>query len=121
MKQNYQDSMLRKQRQLPPTKEGNTGERIDTNTYVVNTSTLSNGRSQGNLDVTDNGSLNGTMRSPRTPSTHHKNGSTYHSNPVRSSHIDKVINSSTLHNFIYLYRALCRKGGIPHILPTDEA
>ena len=37
-----------------------------------------------NLDVTDNGgggSLNGTMKGPRTPSTHHKNGSTYHSNP----------------------------------------
>ena len=36
----YQDSTIRKQHTRPPTKEGNTGERIDTNTYVVNTSTL---------------------------------------------------------------------------------
>jgi len=89
LKQNYQDSTIRKQHTRPPTKEGNTGERIDTNTYVVNTSTLGpdarNGsRMMHNLDVTDNGgggSLNGTMKGPRTPSTHHKNGSTYHSNP----------------------------------------
>ena len=37
LKQNYQDTLLRKGKP-PPTKDGNTGERIDTNTFVANTS-----------------------------------------------------------------------------------
>ena len=40
LKQNYQDTMLRK-RAAPPTKDGNTGERIDTNTFITNTSLVS--------------------------------------------------------------------------------
>ena len=47
------------------------GERIDTNTFI-----LQNG------DYTkSNGSLNGTLRPPKTP-TLQKNGKPYHSNPV---------------------------------------
>jgi len=90
LKQNYQESVMRRRQLATPTKEGNTanGERIDTNTYVVNSSLngrsafldVSGGGGGGGLD--GGGSLNGTMRSgPRTPSAHHKNGSTYHSNP----------------------------------------
>ena len=37
LKQNYQDTLMRKRTPLP-TKDGNTGERIDTNTFVTNTS-----------------------------------------------------------------------------------
>ena len=37
LKQNYQDSLMRR-RPPPPTKDGKTGERIDTNTFVANTS-----------------------------------------------------------------------------------
>ena len=40
LKQNYQDTLLRKRNPVP-TKDGNTGERIDTNTFVTNTSLVS--------------------------------------------------------------------------------
>ena len=40
LKQNYQDTLNRR-RAPPPTKDGNTGERIDTNTFVANTSLVS--------------------------------------------------------------------------------
>ena len=71
LKQNYQETVMRR-KPPPPTKEANTGERIDTNTFI-----LSNGDYSRS-----NGSLNGTLRSPRTPSTLPKNGKGYHSNPV---------------------------------------
>ena len=71
LKQNYQKTVMRR-KPPPPTKEANTGERIDTNTFI-----LSNGDYSRS-----NGSLNGTLRSPRTPSTLPKNGKGYHSNPV---------------------------------------
>jgi len=40
LRMNYQEVMMRR-RPPPPTKEGNNGERIDTNTFVSNTGTLS--------------------------------------------------------------------------------
>ena len=55
------------------------GERIDTNTFI-----LQNG------DYTkSNGSLNGTLRPPKTP-TLQKNGKPYHSNPVSKFPFQKV-------------------------------
>ncbi|XP_059086397.1 unc-112-related protein-like isoform X3 [Tigriopus californicus] len=65
LKQNYQETLLKK-RPPPPTKDGKTGERIDTNTFISNT-----GRRYHS-----NGSLNGTLRTP------HKNGNApFYSNP----------------------------------------
>ena len=74
LKQNYQETVMRR-KPLPPTKDGNTGERIDTNTFIMQ-----------NGDYSRNGgSLNGTLRSPKTPTTLQRNGGNkgYHSNPVR--------------------------------------
>ena len=93
LKQNYQESFLRR-RILAPTKDGNTGERIDTNTFVQNTSNHSRF-----FDDNDGGSLNGTMKSPRTPSTHQKNGSAYHSHPgtLQKGNYSPFINGSNGH------------------------
>lgn len=69
LKQNYQETPLKK-RPPPPTKDGKTGERIDTNTFI----------SKNDRRYHSNGSLNGTLRTP------HKNGNTpFYSNPVRFS------------------------------------
>jgi len=69
LKQNYQETVMRR-KPPPPTKEGNKGERIDTNTFVMQNGDYSR----------SNGSLNGTLRTPKTP-TLQKNGKGYHSNP----------------------------------------
>ena len=86
LKQNYQETVLRR-KAPPPTKEGNQGERIDTNTFVS--------QQNGHNDYTmrSNGSLNGTLRSPRTP-TLQKNGKGYHSNPgtLRNGNYSPYIN-----------------------------
>lgn len=72
LKQNFQDTAL-KRRPPQPTKEAQTGERIDTNTFVSGSGTM--GR-----QYHSNGSLNGTMNRAGTPS---RNGTlNYHSNPV---------------------------------------
>ena len=71
LKQNYQETPGRK-RQAPPTKDGHTGERIDTNTFIA----------KGGRQYHSNGSLNGTMN--RTPNGKSNNGTMqFHSNPVR--------------------------------------
>ena len=65
------------------------GERIDTNTFI-----LQNG------DYTkSNGSLNGTLRPPKTP-TLQKNGKPYHSNPVSELRILKCMNLSSSLNIL---------------------
>jgi len=99
LKQNYQDTLMRKRTPVP-TKDGNTGERMDTNTFVANTSLNGNGRNGDEIDGFDGGgSLNGTMRTaPRTPSAHHKNGgNTYHSNPgtMRNGNYSPYTNGTT--------------------------
>ena len=64
LKENYQETQTRK-RAPPPTKDGQTGERIDTNTFI----------SKSGRQYHSNGSLNGTIN--RT-----NNGTLqYHSNP----------------------------------------
>ncbi len=73
LKQKYQETVLRR-KAPPPTKEGNKGERIDTNTFVAQNGLNDYSRS--------NGSLNGTLRSPRTPILTKNGGKGYHSNPV---------------------------------------
>ena len=68
---NPQETPGRK-RQAPPTKDGQTGERIDTNTFIA----------KGGRQYHSNGSLNGTMN--RTPNGKSNNGTMqFHSNPVR--------------------------------------
>ena len=67
----FQETVMRR-KPLPLTKEGNTGERIDTNTFILQNGEYSR----------SNGSLNGTLKSPRTPTTLQKNSKGYHSNPV---------------------------------------
>ncbi len=71
--------MLHRQRPPPPTKEGNTGERIDTNTFIPKTSggTLSR-------QFHSNGSLNnGNATFGGRGATPVRAGGPYHSNPVR--------------------------------------
>jgi kindlin 2 len=55
LKQNYQETPGRK-RLVPPTKDGQTGERIDTNTFI----------SKGGRQYHSNGSLNGTLNKSNT-------------------------------------------------------
>lgn len=57
LKQNYQEVMMRK-RPPPPTKEGNNGERLDTNTFVSQTGTLRSPNSSFNTP-------NATLRTPK--------------------------------------------------------
>ena len=75
---NSQETPGRK-RQAPPTKDGQTGERIDTNTFIA----------KGGRQYHSNGSLNGTMN--RTPNGKSNNGTMqFHSNPVRGSNEAEV-------------------------------
>lgn len=52
LRQNYQEVMMRR-RLPPPTKEGNTGDRLDTNTFISSNGTLNPGKSP-----------HGTLRTP---------------------------------------------------------
>ena len=66
LKENYQETAMRK-RQPPPTKDGQTGERIDTNTFI----------SKGGRQYHSNGSLNNTLnRSQNGTMQHHSNPGT---------------------------------------------
>ena len=59
-----------RRRQAPPTKDGHTGERIDTNTFIA----------KGGRQYHSNGSLNGTMN--KTPNKSNNGTMQFHSNPV---------------------------------------
>merc|ERR1719244_763918 len=61
LRQNYQEVMMRR-RPPPPTKEGNTGDRLDTNTFVSSNGTLNPGKSpHGTLRTPTKGSPQGTL------------------------------------------------------------
>merc|ERR1719193_1838869 len=75
LKQNYQEVMMRR-RQPPPTKEGNNGERIDTNTFVSNTGTLSHKSPHNTLKTPTRGhSPQGTLANGNY--SPYSNGHTY--------------------------------------------
>eukprot|EP00095_Tigriopus_kingsejongensis_P007015 maker-scaffold232_size243569-snap-gene-0.17 protein:Tk07015 transcript:maker-scaffold232_size243569-snap-gene-0.17-mRNA-1 annotation:"unc-112-related protein" len=81
LKQNYQETP-KKKHPPPPTKDGKTGERIDTNTFISK-----NGR-----QYHSNGSLNGTLRSSN------KNGAApFYSNPgtLRNGNYSPYTNGHT--------------------------
>ena len=78
LKQNYQETPGRK-RQAPPTKDGHTGERIDTNTFIA----------KGGRQYHSNGSLNGTMN--KTPNKSNNGTMQFHSNPVSAESGRKLL------------------------------
>ena len=89
---NPQETPGRK-RQAPPTKDGQTGERIDTNTFIA----------KGGRQYHSNGSLNGTMN--RTPNGKSNNGTMqFHSNPVRGREQSSSMQITTVRT---LTAALC--------------
>ena len=82
LKQNYQETPGRR-RQPPPTKDGHTGERIDTNTFIA----------KGGRQYHSNGSLNGTMN--KTPNKSNNGTMQFHSNPVSAECSNDTFGCST--------------------------
>eukprot|EP00096_Caligus_rogercresseyi_P011514 TRINITY_DN4537_c0_g1_i1.p1 TRINITY_DN4537_c0_g1~~TRINITY_DN4537_c0_g1_i1.p1 ORF type:complete len:708 (+),score=204.27 TRINITY_DN4537_c0_g1_i1:309-2432(+) len=72
LKQNYQETSPRKKPVHPPTKDGRSTERVDTNTFIPSSSTLT---PKSRLSQSNGGSLNGTLRTPT------KSNGAYHSHP----------------------------------------
>jgi len=82
LRMNYQEVMMRR-RQPPPTKEGNNGERIDTNTFVSNTGTLSHKSPHNTMKTPTRGhSPQGTLANGNY--SPYSNGHTYTSSRPQS-------------------------------------
>ncbi|XP_023324423.1 unc-112-related protein [Eurytemora carolleeae] len=92
LKQNYQEVMMRR-RPPVPTKEGNTGERIDTNTFVSQTGTLRS----------PNTSMNTPTSTLKTPRTHRNSPQIIHLGGSRGIQVN-IPGFSRILQFMFRYK-----------------